>query len=45
VVRKASARSYAVRVTIPRRLVHIVPFGLTEITFKRDPDGFEIIEL
>ena len=45
VVRKASTRSYAVRVTIPRRLVHIVPFGLTEITFKRDPDGFEIIEL
>ena len=45
VVRKASARSYAVRVTIPRRLAHIVPFGMTEVTFKRDPEGLEIIEL
>lgn len=45
VVRQASARSYAVRVTIPRRLAHIVPFGLTDVTFKRSADGLEIIEL
>lgn len=45
VVRQASARSYAVRVTIPRRLAHVVPFGLTEVTFKRSADGLEIIEL
>jgi hypothetical protein len=32
-------------VTIPKRLAHIVPFGLTEVTFKRSADGLEIIEL
>jgi hypothetical protein len=35
VVRKASTRSYAVRVTVPRRLVHIVPFGIHDIEFEQ----------
>lgn len=45
VVRQASSRSYAVRVTIPKRLAHVVPFGLTNVTFKRSADGLSVIEL
>ena len=44
-VRQTSARSYTVRVTIPKKLAGIVPFGLRNIDIKRDADGLYIIEL
>jgi hypothetical protein len=39
VVRPTSTTSYTVRVTIPRSLLSLIPFGLHEIAPDRDPEG------
>ena len=45
VVRQTSARSYTVRITIPKRLAHVVPIGLNEVKTKLTEYGRLVIEL
>lgn len=44
-VRPSGPRGYTVRVNIPKKLAHVVPFGLRDVTFKASADGLAIIEL
>jgi len=45
VVRRASHRSYSVRVTIPRRIAHVIPFGLRDVSMRPNEDGLLVIDL
>jgi len=45
IVRRTSARSYTVRISIPKRLAGVVPFGIRDIVLKEDAEGFRVIEL
>lgn len=45
VVRRASHRSYSVRVTIPKKIAHVIPFGLRDVSLQPNGEGLWVIDL
>lgn len=45
VVRQTSARSYTVRITIPKRLAHVVPIGIRQIALTDNGEGLYVVKL
>lgn len=44
-IRRSNERSLTVRITIPARLSHLVPFGRTEVAHEDGPHGLMTISL
>ena len=43
-VRPTSRTSYTMKVTIPKALAHMIPFGLRDVDLQRNFDGFLILD-
>lgn len=44
VVRPTSRTSYTMKVTVPKPLVHLIPFGLHDTSMERSPEGWMILD-
>lgn len=44
-VRRTSAGAFTVRINLPKRMAHLVPPGLNNVGFTRDPEGLIVIDL
>lgn len=44
VVRPTSRTSYTMKVTVPKPLVHLIPFGLQDVRLERSAEGWLILD-